>query len=124
MNREDLRVGQQVWLTESYSKRGPQLGEVTKVGLVLVSIAQVYPDGTILRHSDQYRISEQTENVKDPRCSFRTFEQHEKYVYESGVHEYFRGIGVSFDTWKCKIDFADRVKVMELLKGLGYEPEQ
>lgn len=123
MNREDLHVGQRVWVSRSYTRGEPVLGEVIKIGLVLVSITPVYPDGKLSSRPSHYRISEQTENVKDPRCSFRTFEQHEKSVYESEVNKYFRGTGISFG-WKCEIDFADRVKLMELLKGLGYEPAQ
>jgi len=124
VNREDLHVGMRVWLSESWGRGGPRLGEVVKVGRLLVDIAPVYEDGERQGYPDQYRIDEQVKNEKESRRSFQTFEQREKAQYESEVAAYLKGVGVQFNPYtKPQIDFADRAKIMDLLVELGYEPK-
>jgi hypothetical protein len=123
VNREDLHVGMRVWVSSHW---GWRRGEVLKIGrlLVVISTVTTASDGTErvedIRWAGKYRIDTQLENVKDFGGSFKTDEQRKQSEFESGVDAYLSGVGVSFDRWKCAIDFADRVKIMELLKELGY----
>jgi hypothetical protein len=125
-----------VWLYDTNSRGRPPLrGEIVHVGTQLVTIAPVIrlPNGEErvrtkdqCRADDKYWIANQHWNNKDFSSHhwFRTDEQRAEAEAKGEVVEYLHGIGVRFETvYGCKVDFADQVKVMELLKELGYEPE-
>jgi hypothetical protein len=123
MTKDELKVGQQVWVHDiNHRRQGATRGQIIKIGTKLVTIANVWDNGRLGRES-QYRIDTQHWNDKDfgSHHWFRTDEQEvlDKHVKE--IDNYLYGVGIRFDTWGRKIDFPDRERIAELLKERGYE---
>lgn len=131
MQRDDLKVGQRVWVHEGFGRNSaPQRGEVTRIGRLLVTINLVYTCAwgedkgreAVRKEGTDYRIADQKLNDRKytDRAWFETDEQREVREHNNAVNEYLFAVGVRFDDHKCRVTQEHRERVAGLLRELGY----
>lgn len=129
MNREDLCVGQLVWIYDVNDRRGqgPYKGEITKLGTKLVTVAAVWIGNDGVKYTGTetvFRIDSQVINDNYGHSSFATSAQREQQERQSRRDAYFRYLGIEFDI--CRRDVIsedDKYRLERVLREWGYESE-